>query len=81
MIRQGYKEYPLVVTDYHLICCFSFARKKVLNIDRISWFKIKAQRLLLVHQGWPFLVYVYGLTKSQQEELERLLEEALSKSR
>ena len=72
-IKRGYKEYPLVVTDHHLICSYPYGNRKVLNRDRITWTKIVKRRVIMLHDGWPTVVHVHGLSKDGQKALEKLI--------
>lgn len=72
-IRQRYRAFPLVMTDYHLVCSYPMAKRRVYDLSSISWFIIKRKRLLFVADGWPVVVYVKGLDDLQRQELEQLL--------
>ena len=73
MVRRGFKEYPLVITDHHMVCYHQFGKRTVFDRDKISWFKIIRARLVFIHDGWPSAVYVCGLSKAEQEQLSLLL--------
>lgn len=72
-IKRGYKEYPLVVTDHHIICSYPYGNRKVLNRDRITWIKIIKRRVIMLHDGWPTVVHVHGLSKDGRKALEKLI--------
>lgn len=73
MIRRGYNEFPVVITDYHMVCSYPFGKRRVFDINKITSFKIIKKRLMFIYDGWPNIVFVRGLSWENQRELEALL--------